>query len=53
MNEVSINTKLLDFLSANHVIVHFFNYYQGYSGTFYPKNLYDSGRLVVKQVETY
>ena len=32
------NTKLLDFLSQNHVIVHFFNYYEGYSGTFYPKN---------------
>ena len=26
LNEVSINTKLLDFLSQNHVIVHFFNY---------------------------
>jgi NAD kinase len=38
MNEVTVNTKLLDFLSQNHVIVHFFNYYEGYSGTFYPKN---------------
>ena len=26
-NEVSINTKLLDFLSQNNIIVHFFNYY--------------------------
>ena len=31
-NEVSINTKLLDFLSQNNIIVHFFNYYGGYSG---------------------
>lgn len=53
MNEVTINTKLLDFLASNHVIIHFFNYYQGYSGTFYPKNQYNSGRLVVKQVEMY
>ncbi len=53
LNEVSINTKLLDFLSQNHVIVHFFNYYGGYSGTFYPKDQYMSGRLLVKQAEKY
>lgn len=53
MNEVTVNTKLLDFLSQNHVVVHFFNYYEGYSGTFYPKNQYNSGRLLVKQVEAY
>ena len=29
MNEVSINTKLLDFLGQNHVVIHFFNYYGG------------------------
>lgn len=53
MNEVSVNTKLLDFLSQNHVVMHFFNYYDGYSGTFYPRDQYNSGRLLVKQVETY
>ncbi len=53
LNEVSINSKLLDFLSRNNIIVHFFNYYEGYSGTFYPKERYLSGRLLVKQVEAY
>lgn len=53
LNEVSINTKLLDFLSKNHVIVHFFNYYEGYSGTFYPRDHYCSGKLMVKQVQTF
>lgn len=53
LNEVSLNTKLLDFLSKNHVIVHFFNYYEGYSGTFYPRDQYMSGRLLVKQVEAF
>lgn len=53
MNEISINTKLLDFLSQNHIVVHFFNYYEGYSGTFYPRNQYNSGRLLVKQVESH
>lgn len=53
LNEVSINTKLLDFLAQNHVMVHFFNYYGGYSGTFYPRDQYLSGKLVVKQAEKY
>lgn len=53
LNEISLNTKLLDFLSQNHVVVHFFNYYGGYSGTFYPKDQYLSGRLLVKQVEVF
>jgi CRISPR-associated protein Cas1 len=53
LNEVSLNTKLLDFLSANNIIVHFFNYYEGYSGTFYPKDQYSSGKLLVKQVGTF
>ena len=52
-NEVSINSKLLDFLSRNHVIMHFFNYYGGYSGTFYPRDQYLSGRLLIKQVELF
>jgi len=53
LNEVSINSKLLDFLSQNHVVVHFFNYYEGYSGTFYPRDQYQSGKLLIKQVEKY
>lgn len=53
LSEVTVNTKLLDFLSQNHVVVHFFNYYEGYSGTFYPRNQYNSGKLLVKQVETF
>lgn len=53
LNEVSINTKLLDFLSSNNVIVHFFNYHEGYSGTFYPRDKYNSGRLLVKQVQAF
>lgn len=53
LNEISINTKLLDFLSKNHVVVHFFNYYGGYSGTYYPKAQYPSGKLLVKQVNVF
>ena len=39
LNEVSINSKLLDFLGQNHVIVDFFNYYGG-CRNFYPKDQY-------------
>lgn len=53
MNEISINTKLLDYLSTKHIVVHFFNYYGNYSGTFYPKDQYRSGRLLIKEVESY
>lgn len=53
LNEVSVNTKVLDFLARNGVVVHFFNYYEGYSGSFYPKNQYSSGRLLIKQVEAF
>ena len=53
LNEVSINSKLLDFLAQNNIVIHFFNYGGGYSGTFYPRNKYNSGKLLVKQVEKY
>lgn len=53
LNEVSINTKLLDFLSSNHVVVHFFNYYEGYSGSYYPRDQYCSGKLLIKQVNVF
>ncbi|WP_028043566.1 type I-B CRISPR-associated endonuclease Cas1b [Candidatus Stoquefichus massiliensis] len=53
MNEISINTKLLDYISSKNIMVHFFNYYGFYSGTFYPREQYNSGRLLVKEVEAY
>lgn len=53
LNEISINTKLLDFISRNNIIIHFFNYYEGYSGTFYPKNKYNSGKLLINQVKAF
>lgn len=53
LSEISLNSKLLDFLARNNIVVHFFNYYEGYSGTFYPKDKMLSGRLLVKQVKAY
>lgn len=51
--EVSLNSKLLDFLGKENVVVHFFNYYEGYSGTFYPREQYMSGKLLIEQVHAF
>jgi CRISPR-associated protein Cas1 len=51
--EVDINKKLLDFLSQKQIILHFFNYYQYYIGSFYPREHYNSGYMIIKQVEIY
>ena len=52
-NEITLSTKLLDILSTAGIIVHFFNYYGNYIGTYYPKNYLISGKLVIKQSYTF
>lgn len=52
-SEITFNTKLINFLSQKGVIVHFFNYYGFYAGSFYPRERQVSGALLVKQVEHY
>jgi CRISPR-associated protein Cas1 len=51
--EVSINKKLLEFLSQNEIMLHFFNYYGYYVGTYYPREHYNSGYMILKQAEHY
>lgn len=51
--EVSMNTKVLNFLSQNGIILHVFNYYGFYSGSYYPKESNISGYLLVNQVRHY
>lgn len=51
--EVSLNTKLLNFLSQRGIIVHVFNYYGFYSGSYYPRETNISGYLLVQQVRAY
>ena len=52
-NDTTISTKLLGILSTAGIIVHFFNYYGNYFGTFYPKESLISVKLVVKQAEIF
>lgn len=53
MSEMQFNTTFINFLSQHGVMVHFFNYYSFYTGTFYPKEQKISGNLLVKQAENY
>jgi CRISPR-associated protein Cas1 len=53
LNEVSLNTKFLDFCAKAGIVLHFFNYYGNYSGTFLPRRHYISGKLTIKQALAY
>lgn len=53
MSEVSLNSSFLNILSQYGIIVHFFNYYDFYIGSFYPRENMLAGNLVVKQSELY
>ena len=53
LNEVGFNSKFLDFASRAGIVIHFFNYYGHYSGTFYPKKDLISGKLVIQQSKSF
>jgi CRISPR-associated protein Cas1 len=51
--EIDINTKAINFLAQQQVVVHFFNYYGWYTGSFYPREFLLSGDVLVAQVKAY
>ena len=51
--EVDVNKSLLDFCTQKQIILHFFNYYGYYSGSYYPREHYNSGFMILKQAEHY
>lgn len=53
LGEISLNTKLLNFLTQKQIIIHYFNYYDYYSGSFYPREHYNSGFMILKQASHY
>jgi len=52
-SELRFNTKFLNFLAQKEIILHLFNYYGYYTSSFYPREPYLSGKLLVKQVQAY
>ncbi|MBQ8802546.1 MAG: type I-B CRISPR-associated endonuclease Cas1 [Tyzzerella sp.] len=53
MSEMSFNTSFLNYISQYGIPIHFFNYYNFYTGSFYPRENLLAGQLLVKQVEHY
>lgn len=51
--EVSVSKKFLEYVSQKEILMHFFNYYGYYVGTYYPREHYNSGYMILKQAEHY
>lgn len=51
--EIDLNKRLLEFLTEKEIILHFYNHYGYYTGSYYPREHLNSGFMIVKQVEHY
>lgn len=51
--EVDINKQFLEFACKNQIILHFYNYYEYYVGSFYPREHLNSGYVLLRQCECY
>lgn len=52
-NETTFSSKLFEILSKAGIVLHFYNYYGNYVGSFFPKEYLISGNLTVKQAQAY
>ena len=53
LSDIVINSDFLEFMNKNKILIHFYNYYGAYSGSFIPPTEYPSGVVLVAQVEHY
>ncbi len=51
--EVDFNTKLMNFFSQHEIMIHIYNYYGFYAGSYFPRKTAVSGFTVVNQCKHY
>lgn len=51
--DMTISTKLLNLMANSGILIHFFDYFGHYSGTFYPKEYLVSGNLKINQCRAF
>lgn len=53
MGEVGTSKKFLEFCTSNQIVVHYFNYHEYYVGSYYPREHYNSGYMILNQAGNY
>jgi len=51
--EVTVTKKFLELATQKEILLHFYNYNEYYVGTYYPREHYNSGFMILKQAEHY